>query len=284
MKTHFTSAEIAHIWAHKSAPHGEAPSAMSFNSDGFYSYGTVIARHITHKGQPAVILNDTSYSVTTSKHQGRIRQAVSGRTFHIGGLGMGEDLRQIGGKELFAYAIEQAARASKKLEKARNKDRYEADISRWLTEAQSVNEFFGLRRKVDTETINRLKVSTARAERKAKIAHEKRELAMRQEQEAGYENWKDSLDAIYFNPNLFPVSFRVEGEELVSTLGARVPLHDARVAYRFATSKRAQGWHRNGETCPVGNYSLDAINEQGIVAGCHRITWDEITRLAPVLA
>jgi len=63
-----------------------------------------------------------------------------------------------------------------------------------------------------------------------------------------------------------------------------VPLQAARVAYRFATSKRAQGWHENGETCPVGHYRLNAINAQGIVAGCHRIAWSEIERLAPVLA
>jgi len=62
--------------------------------------------------------------------------------------------------------------------------------------------------------------------------------------------------------------------------GARVPLDEAQRAYRFAVIQRARGWHRNGETFKVGPYQLDAVNEQGVVAGCHRIAWDEIERFA----
>jgi len=256
---------------------------MSFNGDAFLSYGTAIARHIEHKGKAAVVINDTSYSVTTSKHQGQLRQAVSGMTvFHIGGINMGSSLSDIGGKELFDYAVKRAAYFAAKIEKARNKDQYRAEQSKWLESAAKVNEFFGLRRKVDEKTIERLKLATQRAEAARAKAEAKRELAARLEQEAGYAAWLRGETGEYFNPRLFPTAFRVEGEELVSTLGARVPLHDAREAYRFARTHK--NWHRNGETCPVGPYQLDAINEHGIVAGCHRITWAEVERLAPVLA
>ena len=40
------------------------------------------------------------------------------------------------------------------------------------------------------------------------------------------------------------------------------------------------GWRRNGESCLVGVYQLDAITNQGIVAGCHRIAWEEVERFA----
>lgn len=285
MKTYFKSDEIAHVWAHKSAPRGTCPASMSFNGDAFLSYWTEIARHITHKGQSAVILNDTSYSATTSGHQSSVRQAVTGPVFHISGINQGSSLRDVTGKDLFQHALEMADNCQKSADKARTrKDSYLGEKAQWLERAQRVNEFFGLRRKVDQQAIDRLRKETEAAKRKTDAERARREEETRQKQSVAYALWKDSMECDYFDSRLFPVAFRVESDELVSTMGARVPLAAARTAYRFVTSRRATGWHRNGETCPVGNYALDAINEQGIVAGCHRISWAEIERLAPVLS
>lgn len=286
MKTTFKSSEIAHIWANRSAPWGKCPGNASFNGAAFLSYGTELARHITHAGKAAIIYNETSYSVSTSIVQGRLRQAIPAGVplFKISGRGRGDSLFNIGGKELFTYAIERAVFFSGKIPKARNKDQYAAEQANWLTEAQKVNEFFGLRRKVDSDAIKRLAASKARAEKAARIAQEKRERLEREEMATGYANWKEGLNEPYFRATLFPVAFRVEGEELVSTLGARVPMAAARVALYFVLRHKGTTWHRNEETCPVGHYQLDAINEHGIVAGCHRIAWNEVERLAPVLS
>jgi hypothetical protein len=73
---------------------------------------------------------------------------------------------------------------------------------------------------------------------------------------------------------------RAEGDEMVTSKGARVPLTDAQRTYRFALLVRAKGWHRNGETHAIGGYQLDAVNETGVVAGCHRVTWEEIEQFA----
>lgn len=79
----------------------------------------------------------------------------------------------------------------------------------------------------------------------------------------------------------FPVvMLRVDENEMETSKGARVPLADAERTFRFANSLRAKGWHRNGETHNIGNYQIDAINEFGVVAGCHRVSWDEIDRFA----
>jgi hypothetical protein len=77
---------------------------------------------------------------------------------------------------------------------------------------------------------------------------------------------------------------RAEGLELVTTKGARVPLADAERTFRFASALRSRGWHRNGENHTVGGYQLDAVNDAGIVAGCHRIAWPEIERFAKAMA
>lgn len=73
---------------------------------------------------------------------------------------------------------------------------------------------------------------------------------------------------------------RAEGDELVTSRGARVPLADAKRTYLFAKRLQSKGWRKNGETHAIGSYQLDAVNEQGIVAGCHRISWAEVDRFA----
>lgn len=296
MKTTFTSKEIAHVWAHKSAPCGKSPGAMSFRGDSFYSYGTVIARHITHKGNSAVLLNDTSYSNTTAKHKGLVRSALPGGVpiFHLGGLGMGVSLDFSGeeGKRIFDYAIDTAAACLTLAAKAKGrKGAYEAQAVYWMERAKEANQFFGLRRKVDDKSIDRLRVSAARAEREAQEKRKQAEAKRRIEQTEAFEAWKLGTGSSYeFDDHLFPVAFRIEQRsegdsgELVSSKGARVPLDAARVALRFVLKHRDSGWHRNGSTCQVGNYQLDAINAQGIVAGCHRITWEEVERVATMLA
>lgn len=289
MKTKFKSDEIAHIWAHKQAPHGTSPGAMSFNGDSFLSYGTVISRHITFKGKQAIILNDTSYSVSTSKHQGYVRRAIPGcvPVFHIGDIGRGCSLNFDGreGKVLFEYAVAQSAESLKASEKAKaRKPLYEADAARWLERAKEVNQFFGLRRKVDEKTIERLRASSEKAEREATKKRAEAAEKRRIEQTESFEAWKQNREHDYFDRSLFPVAFRIEEDELVSSKGARVPLEAARVAIRFVLHNRSTGWHRNGTSCQVGMYHLDSVNEHGVVAGCHRISWEEVERVAALLA
>jgi hypothetical protein len=293
MKTVFTSQEIAHIWAHKSAPVGKSPGAVSFDRDVIYSYSTAMARHIEHKGQCAIILNVTSYSVSTSKHQGRINSAIHGLdipVFRVDWQQMGADLR-FTGDELFTHYVGSAAHCieQSKLPRIRphTVEAHKGRAAHYLEQAKVVAAFFGLRKKVDEKAIERLAVAKQRAEKRERIAQEKRDQAERERQQAAYSAWIASEpipEGVYLNARLFPVAFRVEGDELVSTLGARVPLQAARVAYRFITSKRMDGWHRNGETHTIGHYHLDAINSQGIVAGCHRVTWAEIERFSSILA
>lgn len=293
MKTVFTSQEIAHVWAHQSAPHGKSPGNCSFNGNVIYSYSTAMARHIEHKGKRAIIRNDTSYSNSTARVQHRIRMAISdcALVFPVTGQGYNVDLR-FSPNELFTYYIESAAKQETQSRlpriKQTTRDSHKAQAARYLEQAKAVVAFYGLRKKVDEHAIQRLATAKARAEKRERIAREKREAKEHAEQEGAYDYWKRGGNpadhGIYLNARLFPVAFRVEGDELVSTLGARVPLRAAQVAYRFAMSKRGQEWRENGEVCEVGHYRLNAINAQGIVAGCHRITWAELERLAPVLS
>jgi hypothetical protein len=75
---------------------------------------------------------------------------------------------------------------------------------------------------------------------------------------------------------------RANGPDLETSQGVRVPLADAERTYRFAKAiqVRAEHWRTNGETHAIGPYRLDVVNESGIIAGCHRISWREIDSFA----
>lgn len=290
MKTVFRSSEIAHVWFHAQAPHGKSPGAMSFQGDVFLSYNTAIARKVTHKGQVAVILNDRSFSNTTHKHMGIVRRAlpdsVTVPRFHFDD-GMGTRL-DVSPTQLFDYAIKCATNALTNSQRPRlqqkTRDAYLASRQLWLSEAQKVSDFFGLRRKVDDKVDARLakRIAAAQKAEQKRIAEAQKRAEERERE--NLEKWLQGDEAIgYYQIHNSAVHLRLYKGNVETTKGVSIPLAEARLAFRFIAKHRANGWKRNGEQYNIGGYSLDAINEFGIVAGCHRISWEEIDRFASLM-
>lgn len=344
MKTVFTSDEIAHIWAHASAPRGKSPGNASFEGDAFYSYATVIARRIQHKGKTAYILDRASFSISTSKIQGRVACAIpdTEKTFRIDNGERGQRLDWTPQKlrDFYIAESEKAETLPPSRYEKKRAEQYTRATS-YLVDARAVCEFFGLgvlalSRKIDKR--NALNdqaaeiIKTAGEKREAaKLAKEKREAKERLEKNIAYceeyianpkgepiydaesrrvpenfppellakflakvkENNKAALDRWRAGESIrlpyeCPVMLRVEFDppnglsEMVTSKGARVPLADAERTFHFVIKLRAKGWNRNGETHAIGPYQLDAVNDQGVIAGCHRVSWEEIERFAKV--
>ena len=349
MKTVFRSAEIAHIWANSGAPHGRSPGNLSFDGDAISSYGTVIGRRIRHKGKVAYVLDRASFSVSTSKSQGRVSRAIpdSAKVFHVNCGSRGQSL-SFTPATLAAHYEKAAAELGEELPSRYAFKRAEqyAGITAELQKARDVLAFFDMgtvrldkkiaaRKAGESEAAESLKAHREKT-LAAKAAKERRELAERtrknikgaQEFLAGTNRPKGEVDLSYRQsaldlipeplrsqfvaaveahnsavraeearkdaekvekwragadieaPRDCPTMLRTESAEMVTSHGARVPLSDARRTYRFAMLCRAKGWHRNGETHAIGSYQLDAVNENGVVAGCHRVSWAEIERFA----
>lgn len=76
---------------------------------------------------------------------------------------------------------------------------------------------------------------------------------------------------------------RLRGDNLETSHGATVPLDHAVKAFKAIKRCRDHGvgWKRNGETIRVGHFQIDTIEPTGdFVAGCHRIGWNEVERIA----
>lgn len=82
------------------------------------------------------------------------------------------------------------------------------------------------------------------------------------------------------------VMLRVEKDEVVTSMGARVPVEHAKRGLRLvkAVMKSGKEYHRNGHTEHLGHYAIDSITKDGTLkAGCHVIRWSAIEKIAPSL-
>lgn len=78
----------------------------------------------------------------------------------------------------------------------------------------------------------------------------------------------------------------VIGGDLITSQGASVPLAHAIRVFAFLKLCRANGraWRTNGKTLAVGHFRVDSVSAQGdFVAGCHKIYWQEVAKVAASL-
>jgi hypothetical protein len=87
-------------------------------------------------------------------------------------------------------------------------------------------------------------------------------------------------------PNAPACMLRVSGDQIESSMGARIPLEHAPRLWRLIQACRGSGraYARNGHTEHAGTYAIDAISAEGeLRAGCHTIPYAELELLARTL-
>lgn len=310
MKSVFTSAELPHQWAAQHAPHGRSPSALSFQGDILRSYATDIGR-IIQGPVSFVVLNETHYSQSTSKHQSAMRSAVSHYRIklRVGGLDRGEVLRRLTPAQLILAATLKAGETAEQAAKVRNQVRREEltkDVAEDVATINAAMVFWKLRRKPLTpdtllavcnrfhakrtkEENQRRKDEQARAE--AHLAatrrweEERRELARKH-----LPVWQAGGPDVY-GFNLLPVALRVvseDGRDTVETShGARVLLKDALRLFQVCQRCASGGYSWVAPVSgnfSVGPYRLESIDAQGnATVGCHSLPFAEMQRLFETL-
>lgn len=106
---------------------------------------------------------------------------------------------------------------------------------------------------------------------------------------AAKDAWRAGGGTVGQSTHDWPVMLRVSGDDMQTSKGARVPLADAKWAYHLAMRLRASLSPGTTPQLPsplenkVGMYRLDSVNDNGIVAGCHRISWTEVDRFAALM-
>ena len=300
----FETGEIPHLWAPRTQEEARNRQGnLYFTSDTIYSYGShfPIARHVTNDaGERAVLFTTATYSVTTSSHCSAVRSAIplGIAVFHVPNVCHG----RYSGSELtaddhagnladYAERIEKyvitSARARSSYAKEWNHDR----AVRLRDEAFAYCAFFGLPvpnisevPELDSEALTAIRKREAKrtAEKAEQTKRERAEAIIRQQELIT--KWR----AGQYSGCLYdvPPMLRIDGNEVVTSRGARFPVSNAKRALAFVRKvhESGQAYVRNGRTIHLGPYALDRIEPDGTVkAGCHVVSWEEIERIAPSL-
>lgn len=282
------NSEVAHVWAQQKQDTGEA-SHLFFEGPSIYSYGRhfEIARFVT---PDVVLFNSRSYSVSTSRHQGISRSAVSHKeTFTV--PSMTDHTKNV--QHLISEINEEASKFSR----CRSGVTYRIEkIHEMIKELSEYSEIFKesiapeLTRAVSAMWANvghyptGLEVEKARIREKnydascteSRRRRQEREGIARRaraiEDEKHLAEWK--AGASYYLNSIDPVCLRVKDDAVETTRGASVPLSFCR---RF-WDKFTRGENVDGLT--MGHYSIGGIDGEIMTAGCHRIPLAEIRRIA----
>lgn len=322
MKQVYQTGQITHIWAHGRQPSARNPQGnLSVDGALLMSYREPIARRIVKKCRNAgtlgkveektiFLLRNRRFTSTTNKHQSEARQAVFGFVFHVahvggrssweGGYDYGGNGSKINHKRNLKDYKERIDDLVNKLRKARNTIYYLNRISSLVNEANSYASCFKFKTRFasplsEEERLKLHERGNKHSERMEEIRNRKteenrkireaREAELREKEKENVGKWiagKNVSLRYQLNPLM-----RVEGEEVVTTLGARVPLsHVTRILPRVLRMLgEGKSWKRNGETMHVGHFQVDEVDGAGgfVVAGCHRFTKVEVERFASTL-
>jgi hypothetical protein len=297
MRYKVKSSEVAHLWAHQTQDHAEAPSAMSFRGPDFYSYNTVIGSIVKDaSGDHVYLISEGHYSVTTSAHMGDMRRAIpnSAKQFHVPGVRTGcsdlSDSERI--VEAWKREIEQTLETAGTSRQPK-KNRLLAEAAGTLDTMRDYVTAFAVKHvefpvivsnseelaKWVAEKNARAEVAKRKAEAKQKRAHAR----LRREYTADREAWINGEPPRHYSwYQYFPVELRIVAGEVETSMGAIFPLDHARKGLLLVESVIHAGreWKTNGHACHLGNYQIDRIAPDGTVyAGCHEVHYPAIARI-----
>lgn len=309
MKKVFSSnSEIAHIWAQQNHSKGETPNGnVFFFNKTIYSYGYHFP--IAHfLNADMVLINDDSYSNSTSKQQSHVRNSISHKihlyadtdvikliseTFKYDaptGYALQwfkKRLKELALKNL-NYTLDTRinAAARRRMQHLRDSDLHAAKAAYNSTE-QLLKHFnikmpIAITRRVDAlhgADTQAILDSVKAAATKRKATQRKKETKKRNEAIKNFYAG-NRYEASYLRNE--PVLLR-EREGMVQTSqGAEFPSSQAIEAFIHIKRCRthATSWRRNGQSIKLGYYQIDTISDKGDVkAGCHSIKYKEMERM-----
>jgi hypothetical protein len=318
-----SNAQVAHIWAHQSEKTATSHNGkFSFHGSHIDSYSTPVANLVEGiDGRLIALVTSKTYSVTTSgKHISPIYRALDyGRSFirvftvpFIGCRGGRNHHDSFNMAEVHAGNLQQFRSSYESMVSTlgRKRDFDHVDALGYLNgianTAADYCEAFGLdvltfdtdadaKRLADAYAARNTPAALAKREA-ARIKREAANAAREARQNAARVEAEAKLRAEFYagNPHVGyglrdangGALLRVKGDTLQTSLGAEVPLAHAIKAFRFVKLCRERGetWARNGRTIRVGHFQVDRIEASGdFVAGCHRINWSEVERIAASL-
>jgi hypothetical protein len=292
MKHVVSSSEVPHLWAHQSQDSARnGNDTLYFRGATIYSYGShfPIASFVETPDQSRVIYFTTeTYSVTTARHISMVRHSLPGYlpVFNVP-LDQGFYRKE---PAYFAGTYrDRIKEASENVARSRNQNlreyRYET-LCELVKEANRYCETFKLSETFMVPTdFDELKKELSRIAAEKRSEEKARQAETLRKNSEAIEQWCKGLRS-ELPWNIETVYLRIEGDEMVTSKGARVPLSHAVALLETIEHciETRTPYKRNGHTIRIGFYTVDSIDTDGnLRAGCHSILWSQISRIAPMV-
>jgi hypothetical protein len=271
MRTVFNNDELVHVWASQSQDEGNANS-MSFRYGTLYSYAAKIGKIV----DGVALLVDRKWSVTTSAHQSLAYGAVSHLTrFRVASV-------EPDHKDNINHYVDEIKDSFTRYFRARqNKPYIHSENHGWHQEMIAYADYFGINypASVGAYVLADGDEATAVQLERHKETQVKERKAAKKAIETAQDNWidgKSNQTSVMSNGKSFTFSHtlvRLDGDNILTSRGARVPARDARILYKaIKAGKPVHGFK-------IGMYTVTGLNGT-LVIGCHSIQRKEIDRLA----
>ena len=281
--------QVLHLWANQSQ--SEARSAnVFFNGLSCYSYGRhyELGRIMEYKGVKIAAINDRGYSVTTSKHIRKARQAVHNLMPAIGckgdfseqgifaGLlseqdnlinGVMRKFSEVKGHNLKDYTfdkcyfIDSIAAFNKKVITL-NEPQLTLDVDVDLIEVyneknEELYKKYMFNTSPEGQTLAAAKQAKAQAEKMKALSTD-------------IQDWKNGGTLKKSLRNLNFQLVRINGDKIQTSRGAEVPLVEARIFYTALIKGLVQPGTK------IGHFTFDGLNNGIVKVGCHNLKLEDI--------
>ena len=283
MKKVFSSnSELIHVWANNNeAEVYKRANSVSCQFERLFSYNTCIAEIVndTH-----VILNNHSYSNSTSKHQSLARSAIHGREcisldfgrYNLQRLDSLSDFNDLV-KHNEAKAAEWLVKASRSKKYA---GLYNGQALSIFSNLKAYADLLGLKYETSISDIDILRSDALEAEKKQKALEKIRKAEKIAEQAEALIKWRAG-ENVYHNFEV--TALRVYGEEIQTSRGARIPLAEAVRAWPLLQKIALSGEAVRPSDMRLGYYRVTQIDSKALIVGCHNIPMAEVLNVASVL-
>lgn len=306
MKKVFDNRQCAHIWAQQTQDDGRSNNGnLFFHGKTIYSYGYhfPIASFIT---ADTVLVNSDRYSISTGKQQGYVANAISHKQrLYVSTRVMKAfaDEKEFGPMTQKALSDSALIDAKIHIEKAaqRKARKFAANdllkAQAVIRDAEHIFTFFDAQPPKEfhefKKTINNDDVTAVINAEKSRLEKEEK-ARLKREKQAQEKLKKSCILWTEFKEHDMPVQqskkiyMRIEGDEIVTTKGARFPVTHAKKAFtairRYKEKEILFDVGRGSKAIRLGHFTIDKIHPNGdVIAGCHFVEWDEIERIATIL-
>ena len=264
---------------------------MSYRNGTMYSYNTALAKRLDN----CTLYNSTRYSNTTSKQQGYLINALSGKIIYLDGMDMGFDFRNSEIVAGLTHCYKKSVVDLSKAKRSNTKEKFTAEVYQHQKTLAELLEYKILTKKdltselkallkgnFDVEKLQKIQKAQKKKEEKARLQRLEQQRQDFLVEVVDFRAGRES-NISYGARDLICSGFdliRIKEDKILTSQGVLISLSDGIKLYALCEyHKKSNIAKRENSIEMLGKYSIDKIEANGdCFVGCHKFKFEEIER------